>query len=91
MVNIRAEFVLFTRFFCAAVAKDRLCDVRAVTDQAGCIWTNAPGVVVSDATGSFQLCNLKKEQSLATPGNEVTKSETSDTLAGPRNTPFDQY
>ena len=71
-MNIRAQFILFTRFFCAAVAKDRLCDARAVTGRAGRIWTNAPGVVVSDAAGSFQLRNLKKEQSLATPGNEVT-------------------
>ena len=48
-----------------------LCDARAVTGRTGRIWTNAPGVVVSDAAGSFQLRNLKKEQSLTTPGNEV--------------------
>ena len=47
-MNIRAEFVLFTRFFCAAVAKDRLCDTHAVTGQTGHIWMNAPGVVVSE-------------------------------------------
>ena len=52
-----------------------LCDARAVTGRTGRIWTNAPGVVVSDAAGSFQLRNLKKEQSLTTPGNEVTCSK----------------
>ena len=71
-MNISAQSVLFTRFFCAAVVKDRLCDARAVTGRTGRIWTNAPGVVVSDAAGSFQLRNLKKEQSLTTPGNEVS-------------------
>ena len=61
---------------CYGEGQGRLCEARAVTGRTGRIWTNAPGVVVSDAAGSFQLRNLKKEQSLTTPGNEVSTGST---------------